>query len=612
MIDILRLNSKFKKLVLVIIDMVLVGSALYIALLLRFEASIPPEFFANFERILWPAVLIHLMIFYLTGIYRRLWRYASVDEIMLVVFAVSAAAAATYVYSTVLEAMLPRSVYVIYWFLLLFAVGGSRFFIRLLARYLRSHNSKKLDKPALIIGAGDAGVLVAKELEKSPGFRPVGFIDDDPAKQKQVVQGVPVLGSTDDLRDIVSSHKVEEVIIAMPSVPYRNVSRIVKLCSNLPVEMKTVPGIYEFIEGSLNLGQLKEVEVEDLLKREPVNVNTEEIFNYVSGKRVLITGAGGSIGSEMCRQVASLKPDSLMLLDYDENGIFFIYKELEEKHKGQTFYPLVRNVAEGETMQKVFAQYRPQVVFHAAAHKHVPLMEVNLEEAVRNNMFASCELMDLAESYGAERFVLISTDKAVNPGNVMGATKRAAEIYMQYKEEQGSSCVYCAVRFGNVLGSRGSVIPVFKEQIAAGGPVKVTHTDMTRYFMTIPEAVLLVIQAGALGRGGEIFVLDMGDPVRIVDLARDMIYLSGLEPEEDIEIEFTGVRPGEKISEELFNEWEKLSSSRHERIFIAPNIVEHNSEALKGELSRLQEILGVDLNYMLEAKNEGKKIQGKS
>jgi FlaA1/EpsC-like NDP-sugar epimerase len=599
-------NGKLKRAVLTLTDILLVGGSLYLALFLRFEGDIPVESILILERLLLPVVFINLLIFFIAGIYRRLWRYASVDELLVIFLAVYAGVLGSYLYSSYTGLLLPRSVYVIFLCLLLFSLGGSRLFLRVLAEYIRRAGSNKGHAPVLILGAGDAGVLVAREFKKHQvyqGVRLMGFIDDDLSKQGQVIQGFPVLGTRAELRRIVEEKEIREVVIAMPSVSYTKLREIIKLCEGLPVKLKAVPGIYEILEGKVNLRHLKEVEIEDLLRRPPVEGDMREISFYLAGKTVVVTGAGGSIGSELSRQLARLGPQKLVLLDQSENDLFRIEWELKKDYPRLELYPLVRDIQDRPSLERVFISLRPQVVFHAAAYKHVPLMEANPEEAVKNNVMGSKNLLDLAARFGVERFVVISTDKAVKPSNVMGATKRAVEIYMQHQAHQNNACVFCAVRFGNVLGSRGSVVPIFKEQIAAGGPVTVTHPGMTRYFMTIPEAAQLVIQAGAFGKKGEIFVLDMGEPVKVVELARDMIVLSGLQPGKDIEIEFTGIRPGEKLTEELFSDKENFALTKHRRIFVAPDTLSSEQER-DAELHDLGRQLGVDLQLLLGFREE--------
>jgi FlaA1/EpsC-like NDP-sugar epimerase len=587
-------NGRIKTRTFMLTDAVLVLTAIVLSVYLRFDWNVPSAWIGQLEKMLLPAVLINLVIFFLFGFYRRVWRYAGIDDLMLIALAVTSGLGGTYLY-TLYSGLLPRSSYIIAWFLLLFFVGGSRLTIRLLSGVLSKPIAKGMRKKALIVGAGEAGVLVARELKRHGAeleMKVVGYIDDSSEKQKQVIQGLPILGPRSDIPEIVEQKGIEEVIIAMPSAPYSVLQDVVGLCADLPVKIKTVPGIYEIITGQVSLKALKDVDIEDLLQRPPVKHDMEAVSEYLAGKTVLVTGAGGSIGSELCRQIAPMRPDKLVLLDHDENGIFYINLELADKYKNIEVVPLVRDIQFFDTLERVFIEHSPTVVFHAAAYKHVPLMEINMEEAIRNNIEGSKNLIDLAADFGVKRFVFVSTDKAVNPSSVMGTTKRAVEIYLQRKTKNCSSCVFCSVRFGNVLGSQGSVVLLFREQIARGGPVTVTHPDMKRYFMTIPEAVQLVIQAGALGRGGEIFVLDMGEPVKITDLARDMILLSGLKPEQDIKIEFTGLRPGEKLYEELFSDGENFAVTRHERIFIAPES-DWKEEQVRRELEQLGERLNL-------------------
>ena len=589
-----KVNGKPKHLAMAVIDAVLVLTALALSVYLRFDWNVPALWSERLEGLLLPAVLINLAVYFLFGFYRRIWRYAGMDELMLIVVAVTAGLGGTYLYS-LFFGLLPRSAYVIAWFLLLIFVGGSKLAVRLLADLLSRSSGSGQKRKAIIVGAGEAGVMVARELKKhgrSIELQVIGFVDDDQSKQRQIIQGLPVLGMRKDLPEIVKRRAVGEVIIAMPSAPYSTLQEIVARCADLPVKIKTVPGILEIVKGQVSISALKEVEIEDLLQRLPVEVDIKSIADYLAGQVVLVTGAGGSIGSELCRQIVELGPAKLLLLDHDENGIFYIDLEIRRMQPLLAVVPLVRDIQSREVLKQVFKEYQPTVVFHAAAYKHVPLMEMNVEEAVRNNIMGSKALIDLAPECGVKRFVFVSTDKAVNPSSVMGATKRVVEIYLQKKARSGSGCVYCAVRFGNVLGSQGSVVHLFRRQIAGGGPVTVTHPEIKRYFMTIPEAVQLVIQAGALGKDGEIFVLDMGEPIKIVDLARDMIILSGLKPERDIKIEFMGLRPGEKLYEELFNDREHFALTRHERIFIAPDTA-FDEAAGRQELEQLGQRLGL-------------------
>ena len=585
-----KFNGQFKTAAMIFVDAMLVLIALSLGVYLRFDWNVPNFWMNQLENLIVPAIILNLASFYIFGFYRRVWRYASIDELMLIATAVSLGLGSTYLYS-LLAGVLPRSSYIIAWFLLLFLVGGSRLSVRLLDGLLSKPQSAGQRQYVLIIGAGEAGVMVARELKKhgpSLGIKLVGFIDDDQAKQNQIIQGIPVLGMRKDLQRVVQTKTVDEIIISMPSAPYSTLQSIVQECAELPVKIKTVPGIFEIVKGQVSLKTLKDVDIEDLLQRPPVEHDMEAVARYLQGETVLVTGAGGSIGSELCRQIAQVKPGRLILLDHDENGIFLVDMELKQRFPDLELTPLVRDIQNREVLKQTLSAYKPTVIFHAAAYKHVPLMQLNFEEAVRNNLEGSKNLIDLADANGVKRFVFVSTDKAVNPSSVMGATKRMVEIYLQDKARNCSSCVFCSVRFGNVLGSQGSVVLLFREQIARGGPLTVTHPDMKRYFMTIPEAVQLVIQAGALGKGGEIFVLDMGEPVKIVDLARNMIILSGLRPEEDIKIEFTGLRPGEKLHEELFSDRENFTVTRHERIFIAPDTA-YDKAVVQEELKQLED-----------------------
>lgn len=592
-----KVNGKVKTAAMVIVDAVLVLTALSLGVYLRFDWNVPSFWMGQLEGVLLPAVIIHLAAFFIFGFYRRVWRYASIDELMLIAVAVSVGIGSTYLYS-LYAGVLPRSSYIIAWFLLLFLIGASRLSVRLLDSFLSKPRAAGKRQKALIVGAGEAGVMVARELKKhgpSLGIRLVGFIDDDASKKNQIIQGVPVLGARSELPEVIEQKGVDEVIISMPSAPYSTLQEIISQCADLPVKIKTVPGIFEIVKGQVSLKALKDVDIEDLLQRPPVEHDMEAVSRYLSSETVLVTGGGGSIGSELCRQIAQMEPGRLVLLDHDENGVFLIDMEIKQRFPELEVVPLVRDIQARDTLEQVFKEYRPTVVFHAAAYKHVPLMELNPEEAVRNNLEGSKNLIDLSAGNGVKRFVFVSTDKAVNPSSVMGATKRMVEIYLQEKARNCNSCVFCSVRFGNVLGSQGSVVLLFREQIARGGPVTVTHPEMKRYFMTIPEAVQLVIQAGALGRGGEIFVLDMGEPVKIVDLARDMIILSGLRPDEDIKIEYTGLRPGEKLYEELFSDRENFAVTRHERIFVAPD-TSYDEAVVQEELEYLQKRVKRHLN----------------
>jgi len=578
---------RVKKMGLFLGDVVCILISFALAVLLRFDFSFSkalPYWHIALGRL--PGlIVIRLCIYYAFGLYSRLWQFASVKEALIIVLAGTFASIADYLILHILQpGGFPRSIIFMAWSLNVFLTGGIRLFMRVRrewANYVAAskqmanagmeqaasvNNTHKI----LIVGAGEAGVIVAKELRVHPeiGQEIVGFVDDDPAKQGYTVAGYRVLGPTERLPDFIEAHNVEEIIIAMPSAPGTVIRRIVQACDGLGVKVLTIPGVYELLDGKLDISRIGAIDIQDLLRREEVKVNLEEIGMYLSGRNVLVTGAGGSIGQELSRQIAGFDPESLILLGHGENDIYEVNIDLLEIFPNLNTIPVIADIRDSERIDWVFSSYKPDVVFHAAAHKHVPLMESNSKEAISNNVFGTWNVANAAERYGAERFVLISTDKAVNPVSVMGCSKRAAEILIQALA-RGSKTKFMAVRFGNVLGSRGSVIPLFKRQISRGGPITVTHPDMVRYFMTIPEAAQLVIQAAAMGRGGEIFILDMGEPVRIVDLARDMVRLSGLDPDYDIEIQFTGIRPGEKIVEELLTAEEGTCTTVHQRIFVA-------------------------------------------
>lgn len=540
---------------------------------LALRLPLDQRFFDNLEQAFWMigiALVVKPVVYYFFGLYRRVWAYASTRELKLIAIAVSLASAMVSLAMILVTSLqvyrgFPRSVLAIDWLLSLAAVGGLRFALRLMAES-RTPVVRQggLPKRVMIVGAGDAGALVVREMQKNPQLHlmPVCFVDDDPAKHKQRIHDVPVEGSLEDIGRVVNEWGIQEAIIAIPSAPGEVVRRVAELCRRTGVPFRTMPGIYELIGGKINVGNLREVEITDLLRRAPVEIDSNLIGTSLSGKRVLITGAGGSIGRELCRQVARWGPSTLILLGHGENTIFETLVELEEDFPTLPMIPIIADVRDLDRLSNVFSDLRPQVVFHAAAHKHVPLMEVNIEEAVTNNVIGTRNVVEVCLNYGVDRLVMISTDKAIRPTSVMGATKRLAEMLVLDAAHR-SGRAFSVVRFGNVLESRGSVVPLFKRQIAKGGPVTITHPDMKRYFMTIPEAVHLVLQALAIGEGGEVFVLRMGEQIRILDLAEDLIRLSGLEPGKDIEIVFTGIRPGEKLSEELWDQWAQLEPTAH-------------------------------------------------
>ncbi|WP_448334580.1 polysaccharide biosynthesis protein [Bellilinea sp.] len=570
-------------------DLALIVVSVIGALILRFELS--SLFFAYLPFAYWMiavALVVKPIVYYFFGLYRRMWMYASVEELKLIVIAVSTASVIVALVMLLLftRGFLPgylRSVLVIDWLLSLAMVGGLRFTFRFLAETRRRFGEMQAGrvKRVLIVGAGDAGALVVKELQKNPQLNliPVGFLDDNPTKQKQQIHGVPVVGTINEMTRWLEKLRVDEVIIAIPSAPGRVVRMVADVARLKGIPFRTMPGIYELLGGRVSVSRLREVDITDLLRRQPTRIKEEWIGEVLADKVVLVTGAGGSIGRELCRQIARYNPAELIMLGHGENSIFEGLLELKDHFPSLMIRPVIADVRDRMRLNQVFSQFHPQIVFHAAAHKHVSLMEVNVEEAVTNNILGTKNLVELAIEHRVERLVMISSDKAVRPANVMGATKRIAEMLV-IDAALRTGMAFSVVRFGNVLGSRGSVVPIFKQQIARGGPITITHPDMKRYFMTIPEAVYLVLQAAGMSKGAETFVLNMGQQVRILDLAEDLIRLSGLEPGKDIDIVFTGVRPGEKLSEDLWDEGFQFLATEHPDIFRSQNTEPLSSERL--------------------------------
>jgi len=545
------------------------------------------------------ALIIKPGIYFSFGLYRRVWAYASTRELKLITVAVTTASVAVSLTVILLASLrvytgFPRSVLAIDWLLSLLAVGGLRFALRLLAESRSTGvDTQRRGRRVLIVGAGDAGALVVREMQKNPqlNLSPVCFVDDDSSKQKQHIHNVPVEGTLDDIGRLVDARRIQEVIIAIPSAPGRVVRQVTESCRQKGVLFRTMPGIYELIGGKINVGRLREVEITDLLRRAPVQIDENLIGASLSGRRVLVTGAGGSIGRELCRQIARWGPTDLTLLGHGENSVFETLIDLEESFPSLPLHTIIADVRDPDRLANIFNGFSPQVVFHAAAHKHVPLMEANVEEAITNNVIGTRNVVEVALNFEVERLVMISTDKAIRPTSVMGATKRVSELLV-LDAAQRSRRAFSVVRFGNVLGSRGSVIPLFKRQIASGGPVTITHPEMKRYFMTIPEAVHMVLQASAMGKGGEVFVLKMGEQIRILDLAEDLIRLSGLEPEKDVEIVFTGIRPGEKLSEDLWDQWARFEPTMHADILRLVDEDILSSQALSRAVNELAYLAG--------------------
>ncbi len=557
-------------------DVVFVCLSVWLSFVLRFEGNIPPQYFEKGSIFLFAgvAVLATVVVFYFTRLYSFTWSYVSATELISLFkgtslsFLVVAIAFLTFRDSEVFSGF-PRSTLFISYFLIFISTGAIRFAKRV---YLELFRKKKGDREnTLVVGAGEAGEQILRSINfsESTTYSPMGFVDDNPGKQGVSIHGVKVLGEINDIPEIVEDREVEDIIIALPSAGSEAVKRAVSLARKAGVrKVKIVPPIHEVIEGGVSLRDLREIQTEDLLGRDSVSLDTKAIENFIKDKKVLITGAAGSIGSELSRQVLKFSPSEVSLLDQDETGIFNISEEVKGNFPGIKINSLVRDIRDREEIKNVFSQFKPDIVFHAAAYKHVPLMEEQPKEAVKNNVFGTKNVAEASLENNVEKFVFISTDKAVNPSSVMGSSKRIGEMICQ-NFNQKNSTKFISVRFGNVLDSRGSVIPVFKEQIKKGGPVEVTHPEMKRYFMMIPEAVLLVLQASEMGEGGEVFVLDMGKPVKILDLARELIKLSGFEPDREIPIVFTEPREGEKLFEELLTAEEGTEATKNQRIFKA-------------------------------------------
>ncbi len=582
-----------------VVDAALIAAAWVLSWYVRFEGDTRPVYYDRYLD--WDVVLlvvgITLPVFVAFGFYNRWWRYVSTRDMWGAVRGVTVAVIAVFLVFTLLDfhpAKVPRGIWIVDTLLLLALVTGSRFLARTLIERPAAGAIVARGKEVIIVGAGDAAQLILRELLRNPalGYTPIGLVDDDPRKKNLRLHGIRVLGTTTELPHLLRDRRPDELLIAIPSASGEVRERIVEVARAERVPVKTLPGLHELIAGDFNLAvQIRPVEVEDLLGREPVEVDIDSIAGYLTGEVVLVTGAGGSIGAELCRQIARVGPTRLVLVDNGEPGLFEIERELVDEREFHATAAVLADAGNGTKMRQVFEKYRPGVVFHAAAYKHVPMMEANPLEAVRNNTLVTRTVADIAVEFGAKRFVLVSTDKAVNAKTVMGQSKALCEwIVEAWGHHDDAETRFCGVRFGNVLGSSGSVIPIFRRQIARGGPVTVTHPEMTRYFMTIPEAVQLVIQAGAIGGRGQVYVLDMGEPVKIVDLADTMIRLSGKDPGADVEVEFVGARPGEKLHEELWSQTETVTPSDHEAILLVtrPPI---DAQWLEEELDELERLV---------------------
>lgn len=590
----------------ILLDIICIYASYWIAFILRLENNITPNYREAFHNFMPWATLICLGIFAVAKFYNTMWQFASLDELIQIFFGTAFASVVLLVmgYTAFRPERFPFTVYVMGGLLMLFFVGFSRFSFRLMRRARKKNQAQQKDKAefhrVMIIGAGETGSMIIKEMKNAPETSgiPVVAIDDNKAKRGSRIHGVKVVGGRESILKMAVRHNVDQILLAIPTTKKKDLQDILQICSKTGCQLKTVPDFSEILENGIDTQSIRDVEITDLLGRDEITLDVNEICGYLTDKTVLVTGGGGSIGSELCRQIAYFNPKKLIIFDIYENNAYDLQNELLMRFKRLKLEVLIGSVRDAARINHVFEVCRPDVVFHAAAHKHVPLMELSPGEAVKNNVFGTLNVAHAADRYGVDRMVLISTDKAVNPTNVMGATKRICELIIQYFSRH-SKTDFMAVRFGNVLGSNGSVIPLFKKQIASGGPVTVTHPEIIRYFMTIPEAARLVLQAGGMARGGEIFVLDMGQPVKIVDLARNLIRLSGYEPDVDIKIVYTGLRPGEKLYEELLLDSEgDCTKTSHELIYIGTPIP-FSEETFLCELEELRSCAGVDNVQMM-------------
>ena len=589
-------DKRIRMLILMAADVLAIYLASFAGLFIRFDmsvAKIPLVYSEAAANYLPYYIIATLLVFFLSRMYSTMWSVAGAREVLHIVGACVLASLIQIAGMMLLEHRVPRSYFLICFAFLCVEELIIRFSHRALLALSCARRNRKTaqgNKRVMIVGAGTSGAVILKEMNTSPYIhgRVVCFADDDKNKVGKLLNGVPIAGSREDIPELVKEYQVDDIYIAIPSASAKDRKNIIEICRKTGCNIKTLPGIYQLINGEVNISKLRNVEIEDLLGREPIRVNLDEIMGYVTGKVVLVTGGGGSIGSELCRQIASHNPKQLIIFDIYENTTYSIQLELKEKYPELDLVVLIGSVRNTHRIESVFEQYHPDIVYHAAAHKHVPLMEDSPNEAIKNNVFGTYKTARAADKYGAKRFVLISTDKAVNPTNIMGASKRMCEMVIQMMNAR-SKTDFVAVRFGNVLGSNGSVIPLFKRQIEQGGPITVTHPDIIRYFMTIPEAVSLVLQAGAYAKGGEIFVLDMGEPVKILDLAKNLIQLSGYTPDVDIPIVFTGLRPGEKLYEELLMSEEGMQDTPNKLIHIGKPI-DFDMGAFEGQLQHLYEV----------------------
>lgn len=589
-----RIQLLVRRIFLVITDIILINGSVFLSLIMRFEiniASVPEEYIQKYMVNVIPFTIVTLIIFWCFRMYHSLWQYASIAELYKIVEACVVAELAHLCVTSFMGWMLPRSCYFTSGVFLIVAMSASRFMYRLLRQLINEYRHTSEQVKIMIIGAGEATSVLMREISNSrylDNSKVVCIIDDDLGKVGKYIRGVKIVGTRDHIKEYARYYDIDEIIFAIPSASTKDKREILNICKETSCNLKILPGVYQMVDGEINIKDLRNVDVFDLLGRDPVKVDIESIMGYVKDKTVLVTGGGGSIGSELCRQLVSHKPKCLVIFDIYENNAYDIQQELKMKYPDANVVTLIGSIRNTSRLESVFEQYKPDIVYHAAAHKHVPLMEVSPNEAIKNNVVGTWNVAKMADKYGVKKFVMISTDKAVNPTNVMGATKRICEMIIQSFNEK-SKTDFVAVRFGNVLGSNGSVIPLFKRQIEAGGPVTVTHPDIIRYFMTIPEAVSLVLQAGAYAKGGEIFILDMGEPVKIDDLAKNLIRLSGYTLGVDMEIKYTGLRPGEKLYEELLMNEEGMQDTDNKLIHIGRPI-EFDKEHFYEKLEELKEM----------------------
>ena len=588
-----RIQLLVRRFFLFLTDTFLLNACVYLSLIMRFDVgivSIEPQYISNYVENMLPYTIMSLLIFWLFRLYHSLWQYASIAEVYRIAEACIIVEVVHFLSNKIAGNMLPRSCYFNAAIYLIIAICASRFMYRMIRTVLNKYRNIKTSNNVMIIGAGEATNVIMREIQNSSYLANSNIaciIDDDRRKVGKYIRGVKVIGTRDKIKEAAKLYDIDEIIFAIPSASNEVKRDILNICKETDCTLKILPGVYQMVDGEINVNSIRNVDVLDLLGRDPIEVDIESIMGYVKDKVIMVTGGGGSIGSELCRQLVSHKPKQLIIFDIYENSAYDIQQELKMNCPYANVVTLIGSIRNNTRLEWIFSHYRPDIVYHAAAHKHVPLMEGSPNEAVKNNVAGTWNLARMADKYNTKRFVMISTDKAVNPTNIMGATKRICEMIIQYYNGV-SNTEFVAVRFGNVLGSNGSVIPLFKKQIAAGGPVTVTHPDIIRYFMTIPEAVSLVIQAGAYAKGGEIFILDMGEPVKIDDLAKNLIRLSGYTLGVDMEIKYTGLRPGEKLYEELLMAEEGLQDTQNKLIHIGKPI-EFDKDNFEDKLEVLKE-----------------------